>query len=104
MNNASYRASLFSHLQEFLGGKTKKYLHTDLQKSSIKKTSRMSRHGPFQRKSFTFCNEWIISNRKVNDFKMTTECMDRCLEKRCIAKSKQLFDALKKLILKHLVN
>ena len=29
--NASYRASLYSHLQEFLGANTKKYVHTDLQ-------------------------------------------------------------------------
>ena len=34
--NASYRASLYSHLQEFLGTNTKKYVHTDLQKSRIR--------------------------------------------------------------------
>ena len=34
--NASYRASLYSHLQEFLGANTKKYVHTDLQKSRIR--------------------------------------------------------------------
>ena len=33
--NASYRASFYSHLLEFLGENTKKYVHTDLQKSRI---------------------------------------------------------------------
>ena len=35
--NASYRTSMYSHLQEFLGANTKKYVHADLQKSRIRK-------------------------------------------------------------------
>ena len=91
MINASYRASLYSHLQEFLGTNTKKYVHTDLQKSRIRNdqddvTSMLSIIeecfiDPFSENRLVSLSNGILATEKLvsdsfNDFKLGTERMD----------------------------
>ena len=108
--NASYRASLYSHLQEFLGANTKKYVHADLQKSRIRKdqddiTSMLSIIekcfiDPFSENPLLSISNGMSAAEKLvldtfNDFKLGTERMDTFIEERCIEKSKDFFDPLK---------
>ena len=89
--NASYRASLYSHLQEFLGTNTKKYVHTDLQKSRIRNdqddvTSMLSIIeecfiDPFSENPLLSISNGILATEKLvldsfTDFKLGTERMD----------------------------
>ena len=107
--NASYRASLYSHLQEFLGTNTKKYVHTDLQKSRIRNdqddvTSMLSIIeecfiDPFSENPFLSIPNGILAPEKLpsdsfNDFKLGTERMDTFIKERRIEKSKDFFDPL----------
>ena len=89
--NVPYRASLYSHLQEFLGTNTKKYVHTDLQKSRIRNdqdnvTSILSIIeecfiDPFSENPLLSISNGILATEKLvsdsfNDFKLGTEHMD----------------------------
>ena len=89
--NASYLASLHSHLQEFLWANTKKYVHTDLQKSRIRNddddvTSMLSIIeecfiDPFSENRLVSLSNGILATEKLvsdsfNDFKLGTERMD----------------------------
>ena len=109
--NASYRASLYSHLQEFLGANTKKYVHADLQKLRIRKdqddiTSMLSIIeecfiDPFSKNPLLSIPNGILAAEKLildtfNDFKLGTERMDTFIEERCIEKSKDFFRSTKK--------
>ena len=109
--NASYRASLYSHLQEFLGANTKKYVHADLQKSRIRKdqndiTSMLSIIeecfiDPFGENPLLSISNGMLATQKLtldtlNDFKLGTGRMDTFIEERCIEKSKCFFDQLER--------
>ena len=110
--NASYRASLYSHLQEFLGVNTKKYVHADLQKSRLRNdqddiTSMLSIIeecfvGPFSENPLLIISNGMLATEKLvldtfNNFKLGTERMDTFIEERCIEKSKDFFDPLKRI-------
>ena len=110
--NDSYRASLYSHLQEFLGANTKKYVNTDLQKSRIRNDQDdvtsilsiieecfidLSSEIPLLSISNgILATEKLVSD-SFNDFKLGTERMDTFIKERCIEKSKDFFDPLKRI-------
>ena len=110
--NASYCASLYAHLQEFLWANTKKYVHADLQMSRIRKdqddiTSILSIIqecfiDPFSENPLLSISNGMLATEKLvldtfNDFKIGTESMDTLIEERCIKKSKYFFDTLKRI-------
>ena len=110
--NASYRASLYSHLQEFLGTNTKKYVHTDLQKSRIRNdqddvTSMLSIIeecfiDPFSENPLLSISNGLLATEKLvsdsfDDFKFATERMDTFIKQPCTEKSKDFFDSLKRI-------
>ena len=110
--NASYRASLYSHLQEFLGVNTKKHVYTDLQKSRIRNdqddvTSILSIIeecfiDPFSENPLLSISNGLLATEKLvsdsfDDFKFATERMDTFIKQPCIEKSKDFFDSLKRI-------
>ena len=110
--NASYRASLYSHLQEFLGVNTKNHVYTDLQKSRIRNdqddvTSILSIIeecfiDPFSENPLLSISNGLLATEKLvsdsfDDFKFATERMDTFIKQPCIEKSKDFFDSLKRI-------
>ena len=103
---------MHSHLQEFLWANTKKYVHTDLQKSRIRNddddvTSMLSIIeecfiDPFSENRLVSLSNGILATEKLvsdsfNDFKLGTERMDTFIREQCIEKSKDFSDPLKRI-------
>ena len=99
-------------MQEFLRANTKKYAHTDLQKSRIGNdqddvTSMLSIMeecfiDPFSENLFLSISNRILTTEKLvsdsfNDFKLGTERMDTFIREQCIEKSKDFSDPLKRI-------
>ena len=103
---------MYSYFQEFLGANTKKYVHADLRKSRIRNdqddvTSMLSIIqecfiDPFSANLLLSISNGILATEKLvsdsfNDFMLGIERMDTVVKERCIEKSKDFIDPLKRI-------